>query len=92
MSDTASPRATRAWALAQAVRDPYVILITIYIFVPWFVRAVVGDPVQGQALVAQGGKWGGWAVMLSMPLLGATIDRLGPRKPLLAPVVRETCR
>jgi UMF1 family MFS transporter len=74
------------------VRDPYVILITIYIFVPWFVRAVVGDPVQGQALVAQGGKWGGWAVMLSMPLLGATIDRLGPRKPLLAPVVRETCR
>jgi UMF1 family MFS transporter len=87
LSDTASPRATRAWALAQAVRDPYVILITIYIFMPWFVRAVVGDPVQGQALVAQGGKWGGWAVMLSMPLLGATIDRLGPRKPLLAPVV-----
>ena len=79
MSDTASPRATRAWALAQAVRDPYVILITIYIFMPWFVRAVVGDPVQGQALVAQGGKWGGWAVMLSMPLLGATIVRLGPR-------------
>jgi hypothetical protein len=34
------------------VRDPYVILITIYIFMPWFVRAVVGDPVQGQALVA----------------------------------------
>jgi UMF1 family MFS transporter len=87
LSDTASPRATRAWALAQAVRDPYVILITIYIFMPWFVRAVVGDPVQGQALVAQGGKWGGWAVMLSMPLLGAMIDRLGPRKPLLAPVV-----
>ncbi len=73
--------------MAQAARDPYVILVTIYIFAPWFVRAVVGDPVQGQALVAQGGKWGGWAVMLSMPLLGAMIDRLGPRKPLLALVV-----
>ncbi|WP_372917228.1 MFS transporter [Sandarakinorhabdus sp.] len=77
----------RAWALAQAVRDPYVILVTIYIFMPWFVRAVVGDPVQGQALAAQGGKWGGWAVMLTMPILGAMIDRLGPRKPALAVVI-----
>ncbi|WP_156255670.1 MFS transporter [Sandarakinorhabdus oryzae] len=73
--------------MAQAARDPYVILITIYIFAPWFVRAVVGDPIIGQALVAQGGKWGGWAVMVSMPLLGAMIDRLGPRKPLLCPVI-----
>ncbi|WP_017666650.1 MFS transporter [Sandarakinorhabdus sp. AAP62] len=54
---------------------------------PWFVRAVVGDPVQGQALVAQSGKWGGWAVMVTMPLLGAMVDRLGPRKPLLALVM-----
>uniref|UniRef100_UPI00286DF879 MFS transporter n=1 Tax=Sandarakinorhabdus sp. TaxID=1916663 RepID=UPI00286DF879 len=51
------------------------------------VGAVVGDPVQGQALVAQSGKWGGWAVMITMPLLGAMVDRLGPRKPLLALVV-----
>jgi UMF1 family MFS transporter len=75
------------WVLAQAGRDPYVILISIYIFAPWFVANVVGDPVAGQALVAQGGKWGGWAVMLTMPLLGAAVDRLGPRKPLLAVVV-----
>ncbi|WP_353218046.1 MFS transporter, partial [Sandarakinorhabdus sp.] len=73
--------------MAQAVRDPYVILISIYIFAPWFVRVVVGDPVAGQTLVAQGGKWGGWAVMLTMPLLGAMIDRVGPRKPLLALVI-----
>lgn len=82
-----SAAATRAWALAQAVRDPYIILINIYIFAPWFARVVVGDPVMGQALVAQGSKWGGWAVMLSMPLLGAMVDRIGPRKPLLAPVI-----
>jgi UMF1 family MFS transporter len=73
--------------LAQAVRDPYVILVSIYIFAPWFVANVVGDPVEGQTLVAQGGKWGGWAVMATMPLLGAAVDRLGPRKPLLAVVV-----
>jgi UMF1 family MFS transporter len=72
--------------LAQAGRDPYVILVSIYIFAPWFVAAVVGDPVRGQALVAQGGKWGGWAVMATMPVLGAVVDRLGPRKPLLAGV------
>ena len=82
-----SAAATNAWALAQAVRDPYIILINIYIFAPWFVRVVVGDPVAGQALVAQGSKWGGWAVMLTMPLLGAMVDRVGPRKPLLALVV-----
>lgn len=73
--------------MAQAARDPYVILVTIYVFAPWFVREVVGNPVAGQALVAQGGKWGGWAVMATMPLLGAVVDRLGPRKPLLAPVI-----
>ncbi|MBU6164639.1 MAG: MFS transporter [Alphaproteobacteria bacterium] len=69
---------------AQGGRDPYVILISIYIFAPWFVAQVVGNPVEGQALIAAGGKWGGWAVMASMPVLGAAVDRLGPRKPLLA--------
>jgi MFS transporter, UMF1 family len=73
--------------LAQAARDPYVTLITIYIFMPWFVTHVVGDPIEGQALAAQGSKWGGWAVMLTMPLIGAIIDRIGPRKPVLGVVV-----
>lgn len=73
--------------MAQAARDPYVIVISIYIFVPWFVTQVVGDPVQGQTLIAQGSKWGGWAVMASMPLIGAVIDRVGPRKPFLASVI-----
>ena len=82
-----SQPATRAWALAQATRDPYVILISIYIFAPFYVTRVIGDPVAGQALVAGAHKWGGWIVMATAPLLGATIDRLGPRKPLLAVVV-----
>ncbi len=82
-----SPRAARAWALAQATRDPYVILIAIYIFAPYFVTRVVGDPVAGQTLVAAANKWGGWLVVLTAPLLGAAVDRLGPRKPWLAAVV-----
>ncbi len=76
--------AARAWALAQATRDPYVILIAIYIFAPYFVTRVVGDPVAGQTLVATANKWGGWIVVLTAPLLGAMVDRLGPRKPGLA--------
>ena len=81
------PAAAGAWALAQAARDPYIILITIYIFAPYYVTRVMGDPVAGQTLVAGANKWGGWIVMLTAPLLGATIDRLGPRKPWLAGVI-----
>ena len=81
------PGAATAWALAQAARDPFVILISIYIFAPYYVTRVVGDPVAGQTLVAGANKWGGWIVMLTAPLLGATIDRLGPRKPWLAVVI-----
>ena len=81
------PGAANAWALAQAARDPFVILITIYIFAPYYVTRVIGDPVAGQTLVAGANKWGGWIVMLTAPLLGATIDRLGPRKPWLAVVI-----
>jgi UMF1 family MFS transporter len=81
-----SRRAANAWAFAQATRDPYVILIAIYIFAPYYVTRVIGDPVAGQTLVAGANKWGGWVVMLTAPLLGAAIDRLGPRKPWLAGV------
>jgi UMF1 family MFS transporter len=81
-----SRRAANAWAFAQASRDPYVILISIYIFAPYFVTQVVGDPVAGQTIVAGANKWGGWFVMLTAPLCGAAIDRLGPRKPLLATI------
>lgn len=71
----------------QGGRDPYVILITIYVFVPYLVTSVIGDPVRGQALVANGAKYGGWVVALTAPLLGAVVDRLGPRKPWLAATV-----
>ena len=80
-------RAARGWALFQGGRDPYVILVTIYVFAPYVVTGVVGDPVRGQALVAAGAKYAGWVVMLTAPLLGATVDRTGRRKPWLAAVV-----
>lgn len=80
-------RAGWSWALFQGGRDPYVILVTIYIFVPYLVTSVIGDPVRGQALIASGAKYAGWAVAILAPLLGATVDRMGPRKPWLAGAV-----
>ncbi len=73
-----------AWALFEAARIPLVILVTIYVFTPYFATVVVGDPVKGQAAVAASGKWGGWIVALTSPMIGAALDRYGPRKPFLA--------
>ena len=76
-------RGATAWAIFEGARDPYVILITIYIFMPYFAAVVVGDPVRGQEAVAAYGQYSGWIVMVTAPLLGASIDRIGRRKPLL---------
>ncbi|WP_242140915.1 MFS transporter [Sphingomonas sp. TREG-RG-20F-R18-01] len=80
-------RAAWFWALFQGGRDPYIILVTIYVFVPYIVTSVVADPVHGQALVAGGAKYAGWIVALTAPLLGAVVDRMGPRKPWLGATV-----
>lgn len=76
-----------AWAAFEGGRDPYVILITIYIFMPYVSATLVGDAVRGQELIARFQQYAGWIVMLTAPLLGASIDRLGPRKPWLAVIV-----
>lgn len=77
----------RAWSLFEGGRDPYVILVTIYIFMPYFAAAVVGGGVAGQAAVASYGQYSGWIVCLTAPFLGASIDQAGPRKGWLALVV-----
>jgi UMF1 family MFS transporter len=72
-----------SWALYEGARDPYVILIVIYVFYPYFATAVVGDPVKGQTLVANIAMICGLCVAFTAPLLGASIDKIGRRKPLL---------
>ncbi len=63
------------------------ILITIYVFMPYYVSTVAETPVAGQALVAQAGQIAGWMVALTAPLLGVVVDRMGPRKPMLTVTV-----
>ena len=62
------------------MRDPYVILVTIYIFMPYIAATVVGDPVRGQEVISRWSQYSGWAVMATAPFLGAAVDRLGGRK------------
>jgi UMF1 family MFS transporter len=77
------PGGALAWILQQGARDPYVILITIYIFSPYFSRVLVGDPVAGQAVVANISTFYGLLTAVTAPFLGAMIEQYGPRKPML---------
>jgi UMF1 family MFS transporter len=77
-------RGAISWAVYEGVRDPYVILITIYIFMPYVAQVMVGDPVRGQAVISQWSQYAGWITMITAPFLGASVDRLGRRKGWLA--------
>ena len=74
-----------SWSLYEGARDPYVILIVIYATsIPTSRPPVVGDPVKGsRALVATIAMITGLCVAVTGPLLGASIDKIGRRKPLL---------
>lgn len=76
-----------SWAVFEGGRDPYVILMTIYIFMPYVSATMVGDPVKGQRLIAEFQQNAGWIVFATAPFLGASVDKLGPRKGWLALVV-----
>jgi UMF1 family MFS transporter len=80
-----------AWSLFEGARNPYVILVTIYIFAPYISATVVGDPVRGQEVISRYAQYSGWIVMLTAPLLGAAVDELGRRKFWLALVVLTMC-
>jgi MFS-type transporter involved in bile tolerance (Atg22 family) len=68
----------------EGARNPYVVLITIYIFMPYVTSSMVGDPVRGQEIVSRWSQYSGWFIMLTAPFLGASIDQMGRRKIWLA--------
>ena len=80
-------RSALSWILHQGSRDPYVILVTIYVFSPYFSRVLVGDPVRGQATVADISTVYGLLTAALAPILGASIERFGPRKPFMAGIL-----
>jgi UMF1 family MFS transporter len=76
-----------SWALFESARTPFVVVISIYVFVPFIAGTLASNPVQGQALVASFTKWSGIAAAASALLFGASVDHMGRRKPWLAGVV-----
>jgi UMF1 family MFS transporter len=70
-----------SWAMFEWARNPYVLLVTIYLFSPYFARTVVGDPIRGQALWGLIAAVGGLIVAALAPFLGAIADAGGRRKP-----------
>jgi len=73
-----------SWATVEFARNPYLSLILIFVFPPYFANVVVGDAVRGQEM------WGLCNTVVSMlvgalaPFLGAMSDRQGRRKTWLA--------
>ncbi|HEY0302267.1 MAG TPA: MFS transporter, partial [Rhizomicrobium sp.] len=84
-SATGGPIASRlgqiSWAMYECARIPYVLLVTIYLFAPYFTSTVVDDPVRGQILWSAISSWGGIATAFAAPFLGAIADIGGRRKP-----------
>jgi UMF1 family MFS transporter len=85
--EAADGKGQLSWAVFEWARNPYVILITIYIFAPYFSTHVVGDPVRGQAIWGQINGIAGFVIACLGPLLGAIADNGGRRKPWIAAFV-----
>jgi UMF1 family MFS transporter len=77
-----------SWSVFEGARDPYVILVIIYIFMPYVGSVMVGyphaNPTKGQEVISQWSQYSGWLTMATAPFLGASIDQLGRRKGWLA--------
>ena len=76
-----------SWSLFEGGRTPYVILVMIYVFVPYVAMTIIGDPVRGQETISRWSQYAGWFVMLTAPIIGASIDQIGRRKAALALIV-----
>ncbi|HMB59430.1 MAG TPA: hypothetical protein VKN35_05940, partial [Xanthomonadales bacterium] len=83
----ADARGQLSWALFEFARSPYVSLVFISVFAPYFANVVVGDPVRGQELWGLGNTIVGILIAVLAPILGAISDRMGRRKTWLAGIV-----
>ena len=73
-------RGVFAWMLFDWANQPFQALIVTFIFAPWFVAEVIGDPARGQALWGAAAAIAGAIVAILAPFLGAMADLTGARK------------
>jgi UMF1 family MFS transporter len=79
-ADARLSRGAFAWMLYDWANQPFQTLIVTFVFAPYFVAEVVGDPVRGQTLWGAAAALGGATVAILAPFLGAVADRTGARK------------
>ncbi|HEX4295900.1 MAG TPA: MFS transporter [Rhizomicrobium sp.] len=73
-----------SWAMFEWARNPYILVVWIFLFSPYFVNSVVADPVRGQGLAGLIQAYSGIVIAILAPFLGAIADRGGRRKPWIA--------
>jgi len=83
----ANLRGQVSWALFEFARSPYVSLVFVFVFAPYFATTVVGDPVRGQGLWGLANTLVGIFIGIVAPILGAISDRMGRRKTWIAGIV-----
>jgi UMF1 family MFS transporter len=72
------------WIFFDWAAQPYFTLITTFVFAPYFATHVASDPASGQALWGFATAAAGLLIALMSPVLGATADCSGRRKPWIA--------
>ena len=77
-------RGVFAWMLFDWANQPFQTLIVTFVFAPYFVAEVIGDPVRGQALWGVAAGLAGATIALLAPVLGAMADLTGARKRWIA--------
>lgn len=88
MTDTAVQRASGrgiwGWMFFDWAAQPFFTVVTTFIFGPYFVSRMAGDPAMGQAAWGYGIAAAGFAIAILSPVLGSIADQTGPRKPWIA--------
>ncbi|MGH9021470.1 MAG: MFS transporter, partial [Acidimicrobiales bacterium] len=70
-----------SWALFDWANQPFFTVVTTFIFGPYFVNVMIGDPVAGQTAWAFTQSAAGIIIAVLSPFLGAMADAGGRRKP-----------
>jgi UMF1 family MFS transporter len=69
------------WMMFDWATQPFHTLIITFVFAPYFVSHVAENAVKGQEIWGYATGFGGLAIAIMAPVLGAIADSTGPRKP-----------
>jgi MFS transporter, UMF1 family len=74
------------WVLFDWASKPFYVLISTFLFGPYFVNTIIGDPIHGQTVWGYTNAVAGLLIGLLGPFLGAAADAVGRQKLWLAAI------